>query len=257
MADGIYFETTSTIDGAPLVVIIRGAKQCRRWLAGGSVKGSNSKTGPMVQTYILRADVAPGEAASKGCDESVCGNCPHRPALYREAGAARCYVNLAHGPRVCFEAYQRGSYRRATLLEACAYVAGLSLRIGSYGDPGAIDPGYWVALAAAAGERTGYTHRWQDTGADLRGVVMASVDTIGERDAALAAGWATFRVAITAAEARDRSRGEAQCPASAEAGKKVECASCPLKCNGASGGRVIIDHGPGGLGRKLGRKVVA
>ena len=253
MADGIYFETTSTIDGAPLVVIIRGRKDCIAEAHGKA----NSKTGAMIQTYILRADVAPGEAAKNGADESVCGDCPHRPLLYREAGAARCYVNLAHGPRVCFEAYKRGAYRRATLLECAAYVRGLKLRIGSYGDPGAIHSDYWRVLAAAASERTGYTHRWQDTGAGLKGVCMASVDTIDERNEASALGWATFRVALTVDEARDRVRGEAQCPASAEAGKKVTCATCPLKCDGATGGRVIIDHGPGGLGRKLGLKLSA
>jgi hypothetical protein len=249
MADGIYFEAKSEIDGAPLFVIIRGRRDCLRAAHGKA----NSKTGAMVQSYIVRRDISPGDAARSGADESVCGNCVHRPILARESGAARCYVNLAHGPRVCWEAVHRGAYRRVNLLGAAAYVRGLKLRIGSYGDPGAVPAVVWQVLSAAAADRTGYTHRWQDTGADLRGIVMASVDSVAERDAALALGWATFRVAMTADEARARIKGEAQCPASAEAGKRVVCADCPLKCDGATGGRVIIDHGPGGEGQRIAR----
>lgn len=253
MADGIYFETESTIDGAPLVIIIRGAVAARRELRGGGNRGANAKTGAMVQSYILRRDIAPGEAARSGQDESVCGDCPHRPALVAGGnGEARCYVNLAHGPRVCFEAYKRGAYRRVTdLRQVAAYCAGLPLRIGSYGDPGAVFPAFWLAAASLASSRTGYTHRWRDTGRELQGLAMASVDSVAERDEALAAGWATFRVATTIEDAAARTRGEARCPASAEAGKRVTCSTCPLKCDGATGGRVILDHAAGGIGRKI------
>ena len=56
-----------------------------------------------------------------------------------------------------------------------------------------------------------------------------------------------------------RDSGEARCPASAEAGRRVTCESCPiaLKCNGTRTGRirgrVILDHGPGGIGRSIAR----
>jgi hypothetical protein len=82
---------------------------------------------------------------------------------------------------------------------------------------------------------------------------MASVDSVSERAEAMALGWATFRVSTDRDDARDRVKGEAQCPASAEAGHKVTCASCPLKCNGATGGRVILDHAAGGIGRQIAR----
>ena len=248
MADGIYLETESLIDGAPLFVILRGRRDALR----GSHGKANAKTGAMIQSYIVRADVPPVLAARTGDDASVCGDCPHRPILARETGAARCYVNLAHGPRVVWDAVKRGAYRRVTSwLEAAAYCAGAPVRIGSYGDPGAVPAYLWAMLAHGATERAGYTHRWRDTGADLRGIAMASVDSIDERDEAWALGWATFRVAETVEDGADRARGEARCPASAEAGKRVTCAECPLKCNGASGGRVILDHSPGGIGRKL------
>jgi hypothetical protein len=303
MADGIFFETVSAIDCEPLVVIIRGRDSVEKYLnvqariethrarlgsslgrlifehrlTSAAVKGCklqapagctyptgfNAKTGAMIQSYIMRSDIDPQEAARIGSDKSACGDCGHRPFLIKQAiergedPEATCYVNLAHGPRVCFEAYKRGSYRQATLAEAAEYVAGLPLRIGSYGDPGApIDAdAIWHRLAAVASERTGYTHRWQDTGAGLKGICMASVDSVDERDTAMSIGWASFRVASTVEDARDRIRGEAQCPASVEAGHKVTCSTCPFKCDGETGGRVIIDHGPGGVGRAMGRKL--
>jgi hypothetical protein len=39
----------------------------------------NSKTGPMVQTYIIPQAMAPILAVRSGADESVCGTCPMRP----------------------------------------------------------------------------------------------------------------------------------------------------------------------------------
>ena len=39
----------------------------------------NSKTGPMVQTYIIPQAMAPILAVKSGADESVCGTCPMRP----------------------------------------------------------------------------------------------------------------------------------------------------------------------------------
>lgn len=245
--DGIYFECESLIDGAPLIVVLRGRRDCLKAAHGKA----NAKTGAMIQSYILRADVGPLEALKSGEDESICGDCPHRPRVHKAAGSARCYVNVGQGPRVVWDAVKRGRYTRVDLRHAAAYVRGLVLRMGSYGDPGAIDPSIWHVLAHAAESHTGYTHRWRDTGAALRGICMASVDSIAERDEAQAALWATFRVADTREDASSRIKGEAQCPASAEAGKRVVCAVCPIKCDGASGGRVIIDHGPGGLGRKI------
>jgi hypothetical protein len=76
---------------------------------------------------------------------------------------------------------------------------------------------------------------------------MASVDSVDEALEAAALGWSTFRVKPKGD--RGRLPGEAICPASAEAGKKVTCETCPIKCDGRpymSGlltGRVIQAHG--------------
>lgn len=248
MADGVYFETNSLIDGEPVYVLLRG----RDAAIAERDAGANDKTGAMIQTYIMPRDVSPLEAVKTGADASVCGDCPMRPLLAsRVPGSPRCYVNKGHGPRVVWDGIQRGIYQRVNLLGACAYVAGLPTRFGTWGDPGAVDAQIWFALAMHASERTGYTHRWNDTGAALRGLVMASVDSIEERDAAHAALWATF--GVDADGTWERARGEARCPASQEAGKQVVCRTCPIKCNGAGLSIVIQDHGPGGIGQKAAR----
>jgi len=63
----VLWEGSSLIDGAPIVVIV-----------SGLLKSENAKTGNMLQTYILRADVSPTNAIRSGEDSSICGDCPAR-----------------------------------------------------------------------------------------------------------------------------------------------------------------------------------
>lgn len=226
----------SAIDGAPIVVIVTGLAN----------RSTNRKTGGMVQSYILRADIEPTAAIRAGSDTAVCGTCPHRSKA--SGGAGTCYVNVGQGPLAVFRAWQRGNYPTMTLDEALHLMRGRAFRIGTYGDPGAVPDagGFWARLTLLAESRTGYTHRWRDTGANLRGLCMASVDSEEEAIEAQSLDWATFRVAKYGDRARLRT--EAYCPASEESGKRVTCETCPLKCDGTLGGawmfgRVIQAHG--------------
>jgi hypothetical protein len=98
----IAYEGPSLIDGAPIVVIVN------------KLDGSdNAKTGAIVQSFIIRSDVAPVDALKTGADESICGNCPHRPILAKTNGQAPCYVNVGRSVRAVYEAYRRGRYTRA------------------------------------------------------------------------------------------------------------------------------------------------
>jgi len=238
----ILWEGASLIDGAPIVVIM-------------TYGSDNDKTDDIHQTWILRADIDPVEAVREGMDDSICGDCPHRPYLRKiakltgEEPEATCYVNVGQAPLGIWKAYKRGSYPRLGLADAAAVVAGDMVRFGAYGDPGAVPRHIWASLADTAEEWTGYTHRWSDTGSDLTGLCMASVDSVDQKHAADEAGFATFRVVRTSGEISEREKGEAICPA----GPTLTCLTCPIKCNGEAGkitGRVILDHGPGGEGRK-------
>ena len=228
----------SKLDGSPIVVI-----------ATGIVRSSaNAKTGGMVQTYILRADVSPTAAVKSGADVSICGGCPHRG---NGDGTGRtCYVNVGQGPLVVWKAWKRGAYPLAGHHDGCLEFpgteeigAGRVVRIGSYGDPAAVPVWVWESLTRRAVGRTGYTHQWRKCDPALMRFVMASCDSEQDATEARARGFRYFRVAFP----RDVARlhGEAICPASAEAGHKIQCDQC-LACDGTAGKRgsvVIRAHG--------------
>jgi hypothetical protein len=240
----VLWRGASLIDGAPLVVIAVG-------LANAS---SNRKTGAMVQTYILRADIDPVAAVRTRADVSICGQCPHRG----DPGQARgrtCYVNIGQGPLGVWRAWKRGAYSAAIVSNATNEIdtfafaelghlgAGRLVRLGTYGDPAAVPTRVWSALTSAAVGHTGYTHQWRACDPMLKRLCMASADSVADAQEAQAAGWRTFRVAMPCDAPRESN--EAVCPASAEAGKKLTCAQC-LACAGANGRRgsiVIQAHG--------------
>ena len=216
----ILYEGPSLLDGAPIVAIATGLDKA----------SANSKTGDMVQTWILAAgDLSPQAAVDAGADSSVCGDCPLK-------GAA-CYVVTWRAPRSVYECYKRGNYPRGRY----DLLQGRKVRVGSYGDPAAVPASVWEQAVAGAVTYTGYTHQWRRTQA-TRAFTMASVDTLEQREKARALGFRTFRVgALETLQA-----GEILCPASEEAGRKVTCADCGL-CKGAGKAKDIMipAHGPG------------
>jgi len=70
---------SSPIDGEPIVLLISGLSRIK------SEQSANKKTGPMVQTFILKQNEKPTEAIKNGGDESICGKCPLRPYLVKNA----------------------------------------------------------------------------------------------------------------------------------------------------------------------------
>ena len=76
MPGTLIYKGPSQLDGRPIVVI-------------ATTGSKNAKTGNMLQTWILRADVPPVQATKTGEDYSICGDCPHRGAV---TGKRSCYV---------------------------------------------------------------------------------------------------------------------------------------------------------------------
>jgi len=222
----IIWQGPSEIDGAPIVVIATG-------IVNG---GNNSKTGPMTQIYILRSDVAPLHAVALGLDRSICGSCRHRGRPEVVDGKLKltertCYVQLTHGPRMVFEALQKGRY--ATVLDrtAAALLAVRPVRFGAYGDPGAVPVEVWARVLKSVRTSNAYTHLWRER-PDLASFCMASCDTEEERLEAKALGFRTYRVRPAGAPLM---KGEGHCPASDEMASEknplMQCARCML-CDG-------------------------
>ena len=231
----IAYEGPSLIDGAPIVVIVN------------KLDGSdNAKTGAIVQSFIIRADVAPTDSLKTGADESICGQCPHRPILARETGAAPCYVQVGKSVQSVYHAYKRGRYTKADAATIARALAGKIVRLGTYGDPAAAPVTMWAQITRYAAGRRGYTHQWQRADFDAQAwapLVMASADNVDEAARANLLGMRVFRVSVGV----DVQAGEAMCPASAEAGRRATCAKCTL-CSGTSiqaRDIVIADHAAG------------
>jgi hypothetical protein len=227
----IFYRGNSPIDNAPIVGI-------------AVLKSRNEKTGNMVQTFILRADIHPMDAIKSADDVSICGSCIHRGDSQTKR---TCYVDVGKSVSQIYKAFKRGSYpdMSRNLSHAAAQLKGRKVRLGAYGDPAMISADTWYALLEHAADWTGYTHQWQQAFAMAhRELCMASADSIEDRDIARSMGWRTFRVIpINAAPKLDR---EIYCPASPEGGNRRQCITCTA-CDGAlkpeSVSIAIVAHG--------------
>lgn len=225
----VVYRGASALNGKPIAVI-------------AIMKSLNTKTGNLVQTYILAdGEERPTAALRSGADDAVCGDCKHRPA-----NAGTCYVVVRQGATVVWQHLRAGSYPDVSRsLESMGeLLEGRMLRLGTYGDPAAVPIDVWRTLTAFADNSIGYTHQWMNPAAQaLRPYCMASVDTPGEKAWANALGWRTFRVRMSDEPLEHR---EGICPASDEAGHKLQCTACGA-CNGEASGRrgniAIIVHG--------------
>lgn len=232
----IAYEGPSLIDGAPIVVIVNKIISASK----------NDKTGAIVQSFIIRSDVAPVEALRTGQDESICGDCEHRPALASKTGKPICYVQVGKSVQSVYHAYKRGRYTRADAATIASALAGKIVRLGTYGDPAAAPVTMWAQITRYAAGRRGYTHQWDRPDFDVQAwspLVMASADTIDQAARANLLGLRVFRVSVGV----DQQASETICPASAEGGRKSTCAKCIL-CSGTTiqaRDVVIADHAAG------------
>tara|TARA_R110002153_G_scaffold48394_4_gene136482 strand:+ start:141 stop:860 length:720 start_codon:yes stop_codon:yes gene_type:complete len=225
----ILFEGPSEIDGAPIVVIGTGFDK----------RSANTKTGNMIQTWIIRNDIEPHRAIKEGKDFSICGDCKLRGD---GAGKKRaCYVIVHNAPLSVYRSYVKGNYEKASTSDLESLGSGHMIRLGSYGDPAAVPLRIWSAITKNATGFTGYTHRWK-LAPKYKVFTMASADTEKERAEAIAMGWRTFRVKH---EGEPVLAGEVICPATTVG---LSCAAC-MSCRGTSGSlksTIVIDaHGSG------------
>ena len=224
----------SRIEGSPLVVLVTGLKESK-----------NTKTGNMVQSYILRSDMDPLEALRTGSDTAMCGGCDHKAKSYdgKTWSERSCYVRVDTAPLGIYRARDRGNVPRVTLSELSELTRDRPVRLGTYGDPASVPLAVWDAFCRYATMWTGYTH--QAASKRLRDVLkycQISADSEGDTLAARGAGIGSFRVL---AQGESALPFEMVCPASEEAGRVATCATCKA-CSGLDGANVVIQsHGIG------------
>jgi hypothetical protein len=226
MKSGIIYNGPSLLDGKPIVVI-------------ATFSNRNTKTGAVVQTYILRSDINPLEASKTGEDFSICGDCPMRGEVTtdpqrKQAKGRKCYVNLGQGVLIVYKSFLRGVYQPA---DPATIGHGRFVRVGTYGDPAAVPQRVWELLLSDADGFTAYTHQkpWRPE------IAMQSADSHAEAVMHWKENRRTFRVIADLGEL-DKAN-ETICPASKEAGRRVQCAECRL-CAGFKQAKsiAIVEH---------------
>lgn len=226
MQSAIIYNGPSLLDGKPIVVIATYSKR-------------NSKTGHVLQTYILRADLNPLEASKTGEDYSICGDCvmrgtPTKDPARKQAKGRRCYVNLGQGVLIVYKSFLRGVYQPG---DARAMGRGRFVRVGTYGDPAAVPQAVWDELLSEASTWTAYSHQsgWRPD------IAMQSADSHSQAVMHWKAGRRTFRVIADLGQLDQAN--EALCPASKEAGRRVQCTACKL-CKGGTAAKsiAIVEH---------------
>ena len=237
MKSAIIYNGPSLLDNKPIVVI-------------ATYSNRNTKTGKVVQTYILRSDINPLEASKTGEDYSICGDCTMRGEVTTDpkrkiAKGRRCYVNLGQGVLIVWKAYKRGVYPMAQIIKGNGFIInnikdmgrGRFVRVGTYGDPAAAPSWVWDELLSEADTWTAYSHQsgWRPD------IAMQSADNKTQAIAHWKAGRRTFRVIADLGDL-DKTN-EALCPASKEAGRRAQCTACKL-CKGSSLAKsiAIVEH---------------
>ena len=226
MKHAIIYKGPSLLDGQPIVVI-------------ATYSNRNTKTGRVVQTYRLRDGINPLEASKTGADFSICGSCPMRGEVTTDpqrkiAKGRKCYVNLGQGVLIVYKSYERGVYQEGSARDMGR---GRFVRVGTYGDPAAVPSEVWDELLSECETWTAYTHQkpWRPD------IAMQSADSHTEAVTHWTAGRRTFRVIADLGELDHKN--EALCPASKEAGRRVQCTACKL-CRGSSKAKsiAIVEH---------------
>lgn len=218
LRDAVFYRGPSVLTGAPIIGVITGLDHV----------SLNRKTGPMLQTWILCADLAPMDAVRRGLDDAICGPCSLRGDHGHDRG---CYVPAWLGPNNIYRVFEADRYREVGLRDLATLGDQQQLRLGAYGDPAAIPYEVWARLVERAAGWIGYTHQWRTCDPRFRTLLMASVESHAGMEMAHARGWRTFRI-VTPTEAHDPTR-ECRCPASDEMGHRTTCDRCQL-CRGQS-----------------------
>jgi len=204
-------------------------------MSGYTKDSANSKTGPLIQLYILPLNDKPSDTYRSG-SSAVCGTCKYN-------GNNGCYVRWSHLTSMWNSARVQNPIDKSLAIEL---MKGLRVRVGAAGDPLAVPSDFWKDVLSSCDSFTGYTHQWSDKNlsSGYKGMFMASVDSHSEKILARARGWNTFQVLDGDEPLNKSTLCLATIPNKTDLnGLPMSCASCML-CNGKGNKSIHVQlHG--------------
>lgn len=213
----VLFNGHSMLDGEPIVVV-------------ATFDSINRKTGNVIQTWILREDVAPNVAVKTGQDSSICGKCPHR-----HFSGGGCYVLPFQAPLNIWRNYHAGKYPKMAPKHISKFF-NRNIRLGSYGDPAAVPYTIWLAITSICSSHTGFTHQIEHECFDTNILKLCQVSIETKSQYKKYAQFGTFRVKTEDAPLLE---GELLCRNT----EGLRCEQCHL-CDGHSKHKIAINfHG--------------
>tara|TARA_B100001094_G_C18064187_1_gene736608 strand:+ start:316 stop:969 length:654 start_codon:yes stop_codon:yes gene_type:complete len=193
---------------------------CYLIITGLRSYSQNSKTGNMLQSYIIDKDRAWSEPKVFG---SKCSECP----VVNECYVTRDKLVVRRSLKRLIQG-EKTSYQFVELEQVLPLLKGRPFRFGTYGDPSAIPLDVVRLIACEVSSWTGYTHFWRDIAQEYSEFFMASVEDLTGELLAQALKWRTFRM-IRKGESND-SINSILCP---NASRGITCEQCKL-CKGTS-----------------------
>lgn len=213
----VLFDGPSILDGEPIIVV-------------ATFDSVNRKTGNVIQTWILRKDVAPNVAVQTGQDTSICGKCPHR-----HFSGGGCYVLPFQAPLNIWKHYHKGNYPKMSPKYIGRFL-NRNIRLGSYGDPAAVPYTIWLAITSVCASHTGFTHQADHEYFDRNILKLCQVSIETPSQYKKYTQYGTFRVKT---EDSPLLEGEILCRNE----QGLRCEQCHL-CDGQNKNKIAIDfHG--------------
>ena len=219
----VLWSGPSMLTGDPIMVVASRVRE----------PSSNSKTGDMIQIYILPLDTHPAHAWHRGGIESVCPSaCAHR-----SDNDKTCYVAWERLGALWLAARKAIAAGRVGVSDG--YFKGAIVRFGAGGDPSAVPLAVWESVASDARGWSGYTANWRDLSEDWALLFMASASTLPDVWRARSKGWRIY--ASSESPAMDTAlsaAGVKVCPSHTVG---LQCTAC-RQCDGTTRGARRPDY---------------
>jgi hypothetical protein len=178
---------------------------------------SNTKTGDMVQVWILLEDMPPYDAVKSGLDaETVCTDCPW-------ASGNGCYVLTWREANQVWNSYKKGNYVYLEEDEYSVIFKHRRIRFGAYGNPTLLPIEKVALMAKSCKGWTGYYHNWRNLPDEWNQYFMASTETDESYDEAKARGLRVYHASP------DKPELSVTCPYFTQGLRCMDCLLCDGK----------------------------